>query len=300
METVFLFAAAFTVFCISALVVAPVLLRPDAEARRIFSVVETERTDHRSTTQKEQVEEAVLHLSRGMRERLGISLSSQLQKRLTLAGIRTSSAPDIFFAAQFLTPLVGAFLGSFIAGNTWFWIFAFAAAGYVAPNFWLTEKVRRRKERIRRSLPDTIDLLVICVDAGLGLDQALLRVCKELALSHPDIQDELMRVQLEQQAGRPRMEAWEHLAERVKLPEITAFVSMLNQTERFGTPIVRALSRFAADLRIKRKQHAEEAAARTKIKIVFPLVFCIFPCLFIVLLAPAVLTMTSSLSGFGK
>lgn len=109
-----------------------------------------------------------------------------------------------------------------------------------------------------------------------------------------------MRVQLEQQAGRPRMEAWQHLAERVKLTEITAFVSMLNQTERFGTPIVRALSRFSADLRLKRKQHAEEAAAKTKIKIIFPLVFCIFPCLFIVLLAPAVLSIASSLNSAAK
>jgi tight adherence protein C len=300
MELVLLFTASFTVFCMSALLVAPVLFRPDAEARRVLSVVATERPDHRSITQKERVEETVLLLSRGLREGLGISLSASLQKRLTLAGIRTASAPDIFFAAQCLMPLLGAFLGSFMDSNTWLWIFAAAVAGYVAPNFWLTETIRRRKERIRRSLPDTIDLLVICVDAGLGMDQALMRVTKELALSHPDIQDELSRVLLEQQAGRPRVEAWQHLAERVMLTEISAFVSMLNQTERFGTPIVRALTRFAADLRLKRRQHAEEAAARTKIKIVFPLVFFIFPCLFIVLLAPALLSIGSSLSGLGK
>lgn len=300
MEIVFLIAAAFTIFCMAALVVAPILLRPDREARRVFSVVATERPERRHVTQKERAEETILTLSRGLRERLGISLSAGLQKRLTLAGIRTSSAPDIFFAAQCLTPLLCAFLASFIESNIWFWIFAFAAAGYIAPNFWLTEKIRRRRERVRRSLPDTVDLLVICVDAGLGLDQALLRVSNELALSHPDIQDELMRVQLEQQAGRPRIEAWEHLEERIKLPEITAFVSMLKQTERFGTPIVRALSRFSADLRLKRKQNAEEAAAKTKIKIVFPLVFCIFPCLFIVLLAPALLTISSTLGGLSK
>jgi tight adherence protein C len=300
MEVVLLFAAAFTVFCMCGVLMAPVLLRPDAEARRVHTVVATERPDRRNITQKEQLEEGVLMLSRGVRERLGVSLNTGLQTRLTVAGIRSSSAPDIFFAAQCLLPLLGALLASFIDGNTWFWIFAFAMASYVSPNFWLTEKIRRRKEKIRRGLPDTIDLLVICVDAGLGMDQALLRVSKELAMSHPDMQDELMRVQLEQQAGRPRMEAWEHLSERVKLNEITSFVSMLNQTERFGTPIVRALSRFAADLRLKRKQLAEEAAAKTKIKIVFPLVFCIFPCLFIVLLAPALLSIASSLSGVAK
>lgn len=300
MEAALLFAAVFTVFCITILLVAPALLRPDAEERRVFSVVATERPDRRTVTQKERAADTILELSRSLRERLGISLSAALQTRLMMAGIRTSSAPDIFFAAQCLTPLVGAFLGSFVDTNTWFWIFALAAAGYVAPNFWLTEAVRRRKQRIRRSLPDTIDLLVICVEAGLGLDQALMRVTKELALSHADMQDELVRVQLEQQAGRPRMEAWRHLEQRLGLAEITAFVSMLSQTERFGTPIARALSRFAADLRMKRKQHAEEAAAKTKIKIVFPLVFCIFPCLFIVLLAPAVLTIASSLTDVSK
>ena len=204
--------------------------------RRILVVAATERTDKRRIGQRELLETNLLNLSRGLRERLGIRLSAQLQQRLALAGIRSPQAPDMFFAAQCLTPLVGAFAGSFIKDNIFFWVFAFAAAGYVAPNFWLTEKVRRRKDRIRRSLPDAIDLLVICVDAGLGLDQALLRVIAELSLSHPDLQDELQRVHLEQKAGLPRLEAWRNLAKRQKIPEVTAFVNMLTQTERFGNP----------------------------------------------------------------
>ncbi len=246
------------------------------------------------------MERNLLSLSRGLRERLGIRVSAQVQQRLALAGIRSPQAPDLFFAAQCLTPLIGAFAGSFYKDNLFFGVFALSVAGYVAPNFWLTEKVRRRKERIRRSLPDAIDLLVICVDAGLGIDQALLRVIAELALSHPDLQDELHRVHLEQRAGLPRLEAWRNLANRLKIPEITAFVNMLTQTERFGTPIVRALTRFASDLRLKRRQLAEEAAAKTKVKILFPLVFCIFPCLFIVLLAPAIISISRTLGSISK
>jgi len=132
------------------------------------------------------------------------------------------------------------------------------------------------------------------------LDQALLRVGEELAISHPDIQAEFAQVNREQRAGVPRLEAWKNLAERTQIEEFTAFVSMLTQTDRFGTPIIRALSRFSEDIRLKRRQRAEEAAAKTKIKIIFPLVLCIFPCIFIVLLAPAILNIASGLAGMGQ
>jgi tight adherence protein C len=165
---------------------------------------------------------------------------------------------------------------------------------------WLKRKTASRRNRIRRSLPDALDLMVICVDAGLGLDQALLRIGDELSVSHPDISEEFMQVNLEQRAGRPRLEAWKNLADRSEIEEFTSFVSMLTQTDRFGTPIIRALSRFSEDIRLKRRQRAEEAAAKTKIKIIFPLVLCIFPCIFIVLLAPALLNIASGLGGLGQ
>jgi tight adherence protein C len=142
--------------------------------------------------------------------------------------------------------------------------------------------------------------MVICVDAGLGLDQALMRIGDELAVSHPDISAEFNQVNLEQRAGRPRLEAWKNLADRSEVEEFSAFVSMLTQTDRFGTPIIRALSRFSEEIRSKRRQRAEEAAAKTKIKIIFPLVLCIFPCIFIVLLAPAILNIASGLVGLGR
>ena len=170
----------------------------------------------------------------------------------------------------------------------------------MAPDFWLTRQQSRRQKKVRRSIPDAMDLLVICVDAGLGLDQALLRVGAELGLSHKEINEEFQQVNLAQRAGQPRLEAWQSLAERSGIVEFRAFVNMLTQTERFGTPIAKALSRFSEELRTKRRQLAEEAATKTKIKIIFPLVLCIFPCIFIVLLAPAVITIASGLKVIGN
>jgi tight adherence protein C len=300
MQPIFYIAIALTVFCTIVLLMAPVLLRPSPEAQRILDVVKSNRPDQRTVRGKEQAQEKLLQVARDLRARLGLTDNPKLQKRLIGAGLRDASSGDIFFAAQFLTPLVGAFLGSFIQVNTAFWIMTCAVVGYMAPDVWLTMETGRRKDRIRRSLPDAIDLLVICVDAGLGLDQALLRVGEELALSHPDINEEFTQVNLEQRAGKPRIEAWQSLADRTKIDEFIAFVSMLTQTDRFGTPIIKSLSRFAEDLRLKRRQRAEEMAAKTKIKIIFPLVICIFPCLFIVLLAPAILTILNGLKGMGN
>ena len=203
-----------------------------------------------------------------------------------MAGIRGTASTDIFFASQFLVPAAGAVIGSLIGTNTLSYVLGLGALGYMAPNMWLNWKTNGRRKRIRRSIPDALDLMVICVDAGLGLDQALLRVGNELGVSYPDIQEEFLQVNREQRAGRPRLEAWQNLADRTEIEEFTAFVSMLAQTDRFGTPIIRALSRLSEDIRMKRRQHAEEAAAKTKIKIIFPLVLCIFPCIFIVSAGP--------------
>src|SRR5262249_19552005 len=143
--------------------------------------------------------------------------------------------------------------------------------------------------------PDAIDLLVICVEAGLGIDQALLRSGQELALSHPPIAEEFNQINLEQRAGKERIEAWRSMAERTKLDVIKAFSGMLAQTDRFGTPIARALITFSDSLRLRRRQQAEEMAAKTTVKLIFPLVLFIFPSIFIVLLGPAMITIVRSL-----
>ena len=299
-QTSLYIAIGFTIFLSLSLLIAMVFLRPSPEARRLHYATTSSPLDQQKLVRKKLLEAALLRIARSVRSQFGVTTNIKLKDRLLAAGFRDSATSDLFFAAQCLTPLVGAFGGSFVPDNTLFWVCALAAVGYIAPDFWLTEKIRRRKQRILRSMPDAIDLLVICVDAGLGLDQAILRVGEELALSHPDIHMELTRVHLEQRAGRPRLEAWQGLASRTHIAEFASFVSMLTQTDRFGTPIIKALSRFADDLRLKRRQRVEEAVAKTKIKIIFPLVFCVFPSLFIVLLAPALINIISELKGAGK
>lgn len=299
-EILFTAALAITAFSIVGLLSVPLLLRPSREAQRVIDVVKSTRFDRRVITRRERYQEELLRLAHGLRTRMGLAVSDKSVERLAAAGYRNGGAPDVFFAAQFLTPLAGAFGGSFMPQNTLFWVAMFAALGYLAPSFWLTEKIRRRREKIRRSLPDTVDLLVICVDAGLGLDQALLRVSDEITRSHRELQEELVRVHQEQAAGRPRLETWQNMATRTRVTELTAFVTMLTQADRFGTPIAKTLSSFADDIRLKRRQRVEEAAAKTKIKIVFPLVLCIFPCLFIVLLGPSLLNISRTLGIVSK
>jgi tight adherence protein C len=189
-----------------------------------------------------------------------------------------------------LGPVAGILIGSFIPSNTLFWILILVIFGYMLPEIALDRRIKSRRDRIRRAIPDSIDLLVICVDAGLGLDQAMLRVGQELVVSHPEINEEFLQINREQRAGKPRIDAWRSMASRTKLPDIEAFVNMLVQTERFGTPIARALSTFADGLRLKRRQIAEERAAKTTVKMIFPLVLFIFPCMFLVLLGPAILS----------
>jgi len=285
------------IFCVVALLMTPNLFRPSPEAQRILDVGKSERVDQRRIGGREQMQTKLLGAASALRVRLGLAENPKLKARLVQAGLKGSASGDIFFASQFLAPLSGIVIGSLMGSNTIICMIAFGVAGYLAPDFWLNWKTGRRRKRIRRSIPDALDLMVICVDAGLGLDQALLRVGGELAVSHPDIHDEFVQVNREQRAGRPRLEAWQNLADRTEIEEFTAFVSMLAQTDRFGTPIIKALTRFSEDIRTKRRQHAEEAAAKTKIKIIFPLVLCIFPCIFIVLLAPAVLNIMSGLQG---
>jgi tight adherence protein C len=290
----------FIVFSVVALLLTPNLFRPSPEAQRIFDVSKSNRIDQRTISGKEKLQTRLLGLATELRVRLGLADNPRLKGRMFAAGLVKPRSVDIFFAAQFVCPVLGGIAGSFIPANPIFWVFAFGVVGYMLPDMWLSHKTSGRRNRIRKSLPDALDLMVICVDAGLGLDQALLRVGTELSVSHPEINEEFSQVNLEQRAGRPRLEAWQSLADRTQIEEFAAFVNMLTQTDRFGTPIIRALSRFSEEIRMKRRQRAEEAAAQTKIKIIFPLVLCIFPCIFIVLLAPAIMSITSGLAAMGK
>ena len=231
-----------------------------------------------------------------LRAHFGFTDDASLQMRFARAGLKGTMPADLYLSARILGPILALLIGSLLPHARFFMI-AGPAVVYLLPDLVLERMIKRRREKIRRGVPDVIDLLVICVDAGLGLDQAIMRVGQELAISHPEINDEFLQLNREQRAGRLRAEAWAGVADRVKVQDIDSFVNMLMQTDRFGTPISKALTTFAQGIRTKRRQAAEEMAAKTTIKIIFPLVFFIFPAIFVVLLGPAVLSMIHGVGG---
>jgi tight adherence protein C len=170
--------------------------------------------------------------------------------------------------------------------------------GFLGPDFWLGRRIAARQASLRRGLPDVLDLLVICIEAGLSLDQATARTAVELKKAQPALSDELGIVALEQRAGRARSDAWKHLAERTDVDVVRNLVSMLVQAEQFGTSIGKTLRVHSDTLRTKRVQEIEEKAAKLSVKLLFPLVLFIFPSLFLVVLGPAVLVMADSFKHF--
>jgi len=222
---------------------------------------------------------------------------SIVQQRLIHAGYREDSAVNIFYGAKLLTPLLLCFLA--LVTGLWryspFFTFAVALAlGFLGPDFWLGRQIKKRQSLIRRGLPDMLDLLVICVEAGQSLDQATARTADELRLTHPAVSDEIGIAVLEQRAGRPRTEAWKHLAERTGVDSVRNLVSIMVQSEQFGTSVAKTLRVHSDTLRTQRRQKIEEQAAKTTVKLVFPLVFFIFPSLFLVTLGPAIIIMAES------
>lgn len=223
--------------------------------------------------------------------------------RLIQAGYREPRALAIYlgfrYGAPILFGLYGLFLGTLanISGP-----FALTAglvgffAGWFVPSFVLSMRIARRQRDIQKALPDALDLLVICVEAGLGLNQALVRVAAEMRHGSRIMTEELTLANMAIRAGTPRDQALLDLAERTGVPEVRSLATMLIQTERFGTSIAHSLRVHAESMRTKRRQRAEEAAAKTTIKMIFPLALCIFPALFVVILGPAIISIIESLS----
>jgi tight adherence protein C len=298
MNYLLFFTSALTIFSAMGLIASFMLTRTSrATKQRVFLVTHGGTSVRPDAKRKKEVQEAVFATVRWIRTTLGMSADSGLLDRFSRAGFKNGSHRDAYFAARMLGPVAAIAIASFIPSNRYFWMLALAAISYLAPDIALERMIKRRREKIRKSVPDAIDLLVICVDAGLGMDQAMLRVGQELGSSHPQIYEEFMQINREQRAGKLRIDAWQAMADRSKLPEIDAFVNMLMQTERFGTPIARALSNFGDGIRDKRRQRAEEMAAKTTVKIIFPLVLFIFPSMFIVLLGPAGIAIARGLAG---
>jgi len=291
-----------TVCCAVAVVLVALLMRGSNEAKRLMEVT---RAPLSSSSQgpgppRSPATGLLLGLVRFIRTRLGFAQDEKLRQKLLAAGLRDSSAVDTYFGIRLLGPIAAVVAGTFIRSNTFLWIIVLMGMAYIAPDLWVGLCTRKRRERIRLGLPDALDLMVVCVDAGLAIDQALLRAGQELALSQHEISEEFIQINFEQRAGKPRIEAWQSMADRTQIETVKSFVQMLAQTDRFGTPLVRALRVFADGLRQKRRQQAEELGAKTTVKLIFPLVLFIFPSIFIVLLGPAIILIARNMADIFK
>ncbi|MCK5483728.1 MAG: type II secretion system F family protein, partial [Gemmatimonadetes bacterium] len=226
----------------------------------------------------------------------------ETRQKLIRAGYRSQDAVPIYYSLRVLSLVVGAIViismvPALQGRNLLIWVVAGGLVFWMLPAGVLRRKIRLRQKEIQIALPDALDMLVICVEAGLGLNQALVRVSEEVETMSSVLSEELQIVNLEMRAGTPREDALRNLGERTDVPDLRALATMLIQTDRFGTSIAQALRVHSDTLRTKRRQRAEEAAAKTTIKMVPPLVFFIFPAIFVVVLGPAMLHLMNELGG---
>jgi tight adherence protein C len=220
---------------------------------------------------------------------------SRQERRLVQAGFRRKDAPVLSYGVKLALAIL--LLLSFAAAGRFSFVYIVLAVllGAMLPDIWLSRKIKRRKEDIQLAIPDALDLTVVCVEAGLGLDQSLMRIGQEIRPIHRDLSDELRLLNLEVNAGKSRAQSLRNLAGRTDVDDLKALVAVLIQTDRFGTSVAQSLRVFSDSLRVKRRQRAEERAAKTTIKMIPPLVFFILPAIFVVVLGPAVITIVQEL-----
>jgi len=220
-----------------------------------------------------------------------------VNRRMVRAGYRSESAAKVFYGAKVLVPvllLVVSWISGLLDASPFFALAASLGVGFLLPDFWLGNRIKARQKKIRRGLPDVLDFMVICIEAGLGIDQATARTAQELTVAHPALSDELDVLVLEQRAGRPRADAWRGFAERTDVETVRVLATILIQAEQLGTSISKTLRVHSDSLRTQRRQKIEEQAAKTSVKLVFPLVFFIFPSLFLVVLGPEAIMMAEA------
>ena len=223
---------------------------------------------------------------------------SRQQKRLVKAGIRHKDGPVLFYGVKLslaVTLMIVSSVLGYLPNRPLLYIALSVLLGAMLPDIWLTWKGKNRTENIQMGIPDVLDLAVVCVEAGLGLDQALMRIGQEVKTVHPALSDELRLYNLEVNAGRSRADALRNLAARSDVDDLKSLVAVLIQTDRFGTSIAQSLRVYSDSLRTKRRQRAEERAAKTTIKIIPVLIFFILPAVFIVVLLPAFITIVREL-----
>lgn len=215
----------------------------------------------------------------------------RLRRRLARAGFTSVTAVVVFTAATIITPIVFALVTVSLlgVGNGFVLALILGAIGYLLPGLVLGRLTERRKREIRDGLPDALDLFIVCVEAGCGLDQAIVKASDELGLTYPALAYELRLITTEIRAGKSRMDAFKNFAARTQVDDVQSLVALLVQTDKFGTSIAQALRTHAETSRTKRRQNAEERAGKIGVKLVFPLVLFLFPALYIVILGPAVI-----------
>lgn len=225
--------------------------------------------------------------------------SPKLKPIFLKAGLRSENVPAVFLGAKVIfaifLPTIAVLIHLFYpdfsleATRLVALLTILAIAGFYLPNIWLRVKLARRKEIIRDGFPDALDLLTVCVEAGMGLDSAITRVAKEIALTNKILSDELNLYNLEMRAGKFRRDALKNLAMRTDLEEVNNLVTLLIQTDKFGTSVAKALKVYSDTMRTQRFQRAEEMAAKIPVKLIFPLILFVFPALFVAILGPAVI-----------
>ena len=226
--------------------------------------------------------------------------TSTLRRRFLNAGIRGASAPTAYFGAKTVLALslpmaafaVLALTRTSLQGVELLGVLLVASAiGYYAPNYLLQKAIVLRQREIFENFPDALDLMTVCMEAGLGTEAALSKVAEDMVHKSPTLSEELRLVNLELRAGASRERALRNLALRTGVEEVEGFVAMINQADRFGTSIAQSLRVHSATVRTRRRQKAEETAAKIPLKLLFPLIFCIFPALMLVIMGPAVIQM---------
>lgn len=297
-------AAGLSVLAVAELVAA----RPRAVQRQLQGVAQLSRGEplspHRATVAPARlvITRTLVRLGAAMRPRSREALP--VRELLGQAGFRRPEAMAVFLGARTVATLV---VPPALAAAWWMarggpggalLVLAWsAAAGWLAPKLYLRLRASARRREIERNLPDALDLLVVCVEAGLGINQAIARMSDEIRHFSPATGEEFSLVNLELRAGVPRADAMRNLGTRMGVAELRSLSTMLVQADRFGTSIGQALRVHADTARQKRQQRAEEAAAKTSVKLIFPLVLCIFPTIFVVILGPAVINIIRTLSG---
>ncbi len=245
---------------------------------------------------RERIEQAIDPLSKAIP--LSPADVSRTRAWLIQAGLRDPLHVNYYFGARILMALAGLAAGALFSGfdnPNLFLLVGLPGLGFFLPRFILKRMIKDRQQRIRLALPDALDLTVICVEAGLALDQALMRVGQDLHHAHPDLSDEFHLINLEMRAGKPRADALRNLVDRTGVDDIRSLVGTLIQTDRFGTSVAQALRVHSDSLRTERRQRAEEQAAKTTIKMVPPLVIFVLPSIIFVTIGPAVISLIRQL-----